>query len=475
MSPQADGALLTVDPGGVAEHPGGWTSYAWPAVAAEPHALVALRVPHAFARGEWYLREGWQSWSAPAPATLGAGVRRPAAPARPQAGRRHWLTSPPYRGDESYHVWRSASLTAYVAGGEAVFVAGADGLAVVREQRADGGHPDVWVARRAATGDELASRLARPRPPAVARTGWSTWDVYGPLVRGEALLADLDALDRRLGDTVEVVNVDDGWQRTIGDWVPHDRAMARALAATADRRRLSLWWAPFVVHPDSELVERRPDWLLRDGDGRPVVVIDRDDPWAAWALDLSHPEVVDWLAAQSRRLAGLGASLLKCDFLYASAFSGDAARAGTCFDPSLTGEQLHRRALGALRTGGAALIGCGAPLWPSIGLVELMRIGPDVGRRWWRAPAEGLEPEHASGCLSTAWAAARRRAWMDGALWRNDPDSVFLGAPALDRWLDWVAGRGLPLVLGDPVRSLPRAHARRWMAAVERHRAATAA
>ncbi|HSD78707.1 MAG TPA: alpha-galactosidase, partial [Solirubrobacteraceae bacterium] len=283
-------------------HPDGWTAFEWPRTGAGPHELVALRLAHSFAGGEAYMREGWQSWSTPVPARVGTGVRRAASAGPPRFGRRHWLLAPPYAGDESYHVWRSASATAYVERSSAVFVADAEGLAVVREEPAGGRHPVVWFAPRPAGDAELAARLTVARPPVLAYTGWSTWDAYGTDLRADDLLEELGAIERRLGDTVEVVDVDDGWQRVIGDWVPRDRAMAHALGAVAGDRRLALWWAPFVVHREAELAAEHPDWIVRDRDGHPVVVLARDEPWEAWALDLTRPEVVAWLGDTAARL-----------------------------------------------------------------------------------------------------------------------------------------------------------------------------
>ena len=176
----AERPLRTVDPAALTPAAGGWTAVGWPATGAAPHELVALRLPCRPRPGEVYVREGWQSWSTPAPARVGTGVVRPAAQEPP------WLRppprppAPPYRGDEAHHLWRSASATAYVdPGAAAVFVAADDGLLAVREEPADGRHPDVWIAPRAAEPAELATRLALPRPPVAAPVGWSTWDVRG--------------------------------------------------------------------------------------------------------------------------------------------------------------------------------------------------------------------------------------------------------------------------------------------------------
>ena len=83
------------------------------------------------------------------------------------------------------------------------------------------------------------------------------------------------------------------------------------------------------------------------------------------------------------------------------------------------------------------LVGCGAPLLPSVGLVDAMRVSPDTfheGAEDGSAGLRGLMPLAA-------------RAWMQGRLWVNDPDCV-VARPSYrlrERWAT-EAGRfgGLP-------------------------------
>jgi hypothetical protein len=472
--------IRTVAPAATSASADGWLRSSWPATGADVHELVALRLAHTFAPGEAYVREGWQSWSTPILCRIGSGVRRLPSPSPPVCGRRHWLPQPPYTGDESHHVWRSETATAYLEGGAGVFVADGDGLLAIRAEPADGAHPDVLLAPRRVDPSELPARLPAVRPAAEAHAGWSTWDAYGTALTGDDLAADLRFAGHSMGDTIELVNVDDGWQAALGDWRPRDAAMARAIDAAAERHTLSLWWAPFLAEPHSRLAADHPDWILRDPSGRPICAIDRDDPWRAWTLDLTHPEVRGWLSETAEKLAGYGAKALKCDFLYAAELVGDAAREGSCWDPTQTGEQILRSAICDLRSTGLTLTACGSPLWPVIGQVEFMRVGPDVGRTWRTQPAPGIEPDDAGGSLCNAWTAAQRREWMHGGLWLNDPDSVYLdhGGLAPEQaaaWLDWVAERGLSLVLGDRLRVLDAGQLRRWERAVARQRAARAA
>jgi alpha-galactosidase len=60
------------------------------------------------------------------------------------------------------------------------------------------------------------------------------------------------------------------------------------------------------------------------------------------------------------------------------------------------------------------LVGCGAPLLPSLGLVDAMRVSPDTFHEGGEDGSTGLR-----GLMPLA-----ARAWQQGRLWVNDPDCV---------------------------------------------------
>ena len=134
---------------------------------------------------------------------------------------------------------------------------------------------------------------------------------------------------------VEVVQIDDGYQRAIGDWRETNESFPSGLAALADEIRAAgfapgLWTAPFCVVPESELFAKHPDWLLRDGDGEAPLLAMLHPDWAedarVHALDPSRPEVEEHLAALFRDLVGMGFRYLKLDFLFVAALASRAAR-----------------------------------------------------------------------------------------------------------------------------------------------------
>ena len=145
-----------------------------------------------------------------------------------------------------------------------------------------------------------------------------------------------------------------------------------------------------------------------------------DDKFA-YALDPSNPA----FRAQLRHLftkltRDFGFSYLKLDFLYA------AAAPGRRHDPNLTRGETLRHGLESIRAGAgddAFILGCGCPLGQAIGVVDGMRIGPDVSP-FWGSTASG------AGDPSTVYAldAIIARSFMHRRLWLNDPDCLMLRA-----------------------------------------------
>jgi alpha-galactosidase len=139
-------------------------------------------------------------------------------------------------------------------------------------------------------------------------------------------------------------------------------------------------------------------------------------------LDVEQPDAREHLAHVYRTLAAWGFRYHKLDFLYAGALGGlDAYRDGL---------RLIRDAAGPE----AILVGCGAPLLPSIGLVDAMRVGPDV------LP----EDPDATPDLAHVIRATRARSWMNGRLWVNDPDTLVVRPELAEResWAAHLAGYG---------------------------------
>lgn len=297
-------------------------------------------------------------------------------------------------------------------------------------------------------GDLLAARLVT-RPIQALPAGWCSWYTYWNAVTAQDVLDNLDVIvEQDLG--IEVVQVDDGYQHDIGDWLegrPGFGDLDEVARRIADAGRTpGLWTAPFLVGVDSDLAAAHPDWLV-DG----AVACERHWDQEIRVLDVTHPDAADHLVGVFAALRERGFRFHKIDFVYGGAMAGRRHE-------DVTPIEAYRRGLELVRAGAgddAVILGCGAPLLPSIGLVDAMRISPDVMPAWEPDLADISQPG-----MRSALAAGRARAWMHGRLWVNDPDCVLV-RPEVERpgpWAEYVETlRGLA-VSSDPLPRLDAAH-----------------
>ena len=209
--------------------------------------------------------------------------------------------------------------------------------------------------------------------PARTPVGWLSWYHFGTWVSQEDVDANAEVLrDGPLkGLGYGLVQIDDGWQESYGDWIANSkfgRDMAKVAAAiTANGQVAGVWTAPFLVSASAELAETAPaDWFVIDpGTGERLIDPVHVSFGPMYVLDASNPAVVQHLAGVFEKLYEKGFRYFKIDFLYAGAYAGL---------PAL------RQGVAAIRAAvkDAYLLGCGAPLLPLAGFVEGMRIGQDT-------------------------------------------------------------------------------------------------
>ncbi|MBK9738303.1 MAG: alpha-galactosidase [Actinobacteria bacterium] len=300
----------------------------------------------------------------------------------------------------------------------------------------------------AAVGGRLAEALVS-RPIVALPAGWCSWYTYWNAVTAQDIIDNLEVIDREeLG--IDVVQVDDGYQQEIGDWLS-SRAAFGDLEDVARRivdsgRTPGLWTAPFMVGEHSDLARMHPDWLVEG-----AVAAEQHWGQRIGVLDVTHPAAAEHLVAMFAALRERGFAFHKVDFIYAGAMEGRRHE-------DVSGVEAYRRGLDLIRAGAgqdAVILGCGAPLLPSIGLVDAMRISPDVMPAWEPDLGDISQP-----AMRSALAAGRARAWMHGRLWVNDPDCVLV-RPEVERpepWYEYVATLGGLAVSSDPLPHLDAAH-----------------
>jgi alpha-galactosidase len=251
--------------------------------------------------------------------------------------------------------------------------------------------------------------------------GWCSWYHYFGQLVWEDVLENLEAAAAdRASFPFEVFQVDDGYQTDIGDWMspkagyPDLGGLARAISRK--RYKAGIWTAPFSAAETSELFARHPDWMVGEG-GKPKPCY-RGWGKTIYALDTTHPEAMDWLAETFASLVKAGFAYLKIDFLFAAAMPGARRR-------PVTPVQAYREGLRVLRraAGDNFVLACGAPLLPSVGLVDGMRIGEDTAP-YWKTKPSGYQGPNAYFALKNAL----MRQFMHRSFWLNDPDCLLLRA-----------------------------------------------
>lgn len=276
--------------------------------------------------------------------------------------------------------------------------------------------------------------VAAPMPPRLpARlTGWCSWyNLYAAI--DEAVILDHLAAARAFRDANEVpldiFQIDDGFTPEMGDWLDvkpqFPRGMAPLLADVAAAGfRPGLWIAPFLVGNRSKLFAAHPDWVVGDAEtGGPLVAMrfygefrwhKRSEEY--YVLDVTHPSAADYIAGVFRTWAGWGARYIKADFLLHGMEYGPER--AVWHESGLSRVAIWRRMMTLIRAAvGEDVIvsGCGCPLWASVGLVDAVRIGRDVGVTW-----------HGDYSAESLLRDLQSRNHANGVLWQADPDCILL-------------------------------------------------
>jgi alpha-galactosidase len=280
---------------------------------------------------------------------------------------------------------------------------------------------------------ELSGEVMQARVPKRQLNGWCSWYYYFTAVDEGAVLENLENAQQLRGVLpLDYLQIDDGYQADVGDWLDTNSKFPHGMRHLAERIRAAgyragIWLAPFLARSTSKLFRQHPDWFIRDHEERPVVAL-RNPLWgwrACYALDTTHPEALAWLREVVATVVGQWRfDILKLDFLYAAALPGKR------HDPRLTRAAALRLGLETIRSAApdAFLIACGCPLGPAVGVVDSMRIGPDVAPYWADAVSRivlrdlhGVATKHAVRNILT-------RSFLHQRWWINDPDCLMVRA-----------------------------------------------
>lgn len=304
---------------------------------------------------------------------------------------------------------------------------------------------------------ELAAQLSivhPPRIPAERLTGWCSWYCFGPEVTEADIVANLTAADAH-GLPLTYVQIDDGYQARMGDWlepgplVPDPAGLCRTITSLGHEP--AIWVAPFIAEAASTVLREHPEWFVAGADGEPLPSDRisyggwRHGPW--FCLDGTHPGAREHLSSVfSTMRHEWGCRYFKLDANVWGALSG-----GVRYDPAATRIEGYRLAMAAIREAvgdESIVLGCNAPNWASLGLVDAMRTTDDIART----------PE----AIDLVARAGRRRAWQSNRLWAADPDCLVvtgteLSAEQLAFHATYIRDTGGSVLSGDDLTKLTAA------------------
>ena len=284
---------------------------------------------------------------------------------------------------------------------------------------------------------EYAHKLGTSYKSAI-EPAWCSWYCYWTSVSGVDIL---DEAEKIAGSTLNVrtIQIDDGWQIDLGNWKPSDRfgdldqiiSNVKALGF-----EVGIWVAPFLVGEASTVIRDNPSFVADD--------LSAGFNWGQRLLvaDLKNSKAKQSIVDTFKYLVDKGVSYFKLDYLYAGLISEDQSTIP------------YREVLAEIREvvgKESTLVGCGAPLLPSVGLFDAMRISPDIAPHW-NPPLQDVSQPGTRAAISNA----RSRAPLHGNLWINDHDCALTRPSIMARELialGMEANGGLR-TFSDPMDSL---------------------
>ncbi|TCI02516.1 alpha-galactosidase [Corallincola luteus] len=298
-------------------------------------------------------------------------------------------------------------------------------------------------------------QVAHPRAlPEKIPQGWCSWYHYYENVTADDVRENLAEL--KSYPALEFIQIDDGYQAFMGDWLtPSDKfdggVPALIKEIKAQGKKAGIWLAPFIAERGSRLFKEHPEWFVKHPEtDQPLAAEEvtyggwRCTPW--YMLDATQSEVIQYLKhVVSTMRNSWGVDYFKLDANFWGAVHG-----GKLSRENVTRVEAYRLGMQAINEAadGAFILGCNAPMWPSVGLVDGMRVSDDVERQWYRFNQIRRETFY--------------RNWCHGTLWLNDPDClVFRDIPGqvanqanYRLHLTTIIASGGILMLGDRLNAL---------------------
>jgi len=260
--------------------------------------------------------------------------------------------------------------------------------------------------------------------------GWCTWYQYFNRIKPDDIYKNLEVFDRH-NVPIDFVQLDDGYQKKVGDWLNLTPQFNGEMKKLADRIRKSgykpgIWIAPFIADISSELVKIHPEYILRNEYGKPLVA-GYNPLWPGkfyYGLDITNPRFKEYIKhVIDIMVHEWGFEYLKLDFLFAGCLRG-----GTHHNLELSRSEVLKSGIEMIRKVAGKKNSTGWLRYAfinRIGQVNAMRVGPDTAPYWKKMVGAFLQ----TGAMIGARNSLRNfmvRSLMHKRLWLNDPDCIMI-------------------------------------------------
>ncbi len=282
--------------------------------------------------------------------------------------------------------------------------------------------------------------------------GWESWYNHYSYINQKLIDEDLESLGKTNNiiktycldkGKPTVFQVDDGWEKALGDWNVWEERFPEGMTALASSIAQKgyipgLWVAPFIIDWRTPVAKAHRDWILRDKDGKPIAA-GYSDLWGAkngpeqpagkhsyFCFDLSNEEVLEYLDGLMDKIINVwGFRYIKLDFLFAGMIFGAYKNGGSGYEHYEKAINLITRRKVNNKGESVAYLGCGCPLEASFNALPLSRIGPDTKEAWDFDILAKVRWEGRPGALPNM-ESTLGHAFFDQSVFINDPDVIFL-------------------------------------------------
>lgn len=240
------------------------------------------------------------------------------------------------------------------------------------------------------------------------------------------VLEQLEAIDRIPGKlNLQYVQIDAGYS-PLGDWLDTKEQFPRGMEFIVGEikkrgMKAGIWIAPFVASSSSKLFQEHDKWFLKDNDGNDfeakfISPFDFFYSSQLRVLDITHPEVQDYLTKVIKQFMSWGFELVKIDFTYPIGFCSNY------FQP-MTRVQAIRKGLKTIRnaTGGAKthIMSGITQLSPLVGLVDSARVGLNFANPF-MCGISIIDKQVNRWMLTQDLRNCEARQFLNGKIWTND-------------------------------------------------------